>query len=179
MKTFLAVLGIIVVFVIGAAVFVWSGAYNIAATDPHWSVTFEIIEKMRDRSIVVHSRSIIAPSVNDPKPAQDGAEHYHHACRLCHGAPGYSRSGFAKGLYPFPPQLTSDEAREWKNEELFWIIKNGLKMTGMPSFGVTHRDEELWETVAFLRRLPKMKEDEYEGMIKSDSTEEDDDHSHE
>jgi len=174
MKTPLILLGTIMVIIAGVAVFVWSGIYNVAATQPHWDITYEFLEEVRDRSIAAHSRDVAAPSLSDPKLELVGAAHYHHTCRLCHGAPGYLRLEFSMGLYPAPPQLNSEEVQRWKNEELFWITKNGLKMTGMPAFGLTGGDEELWATVVFLRRLPKLKAEEYDAMVKSGSSE----HSH-
>lgn len=174
MKAFLVIFGIMLTIVAGAALFVWSGIYNAAATDPHWGITYKILEETRDRSVIAHSKNIVAPSLNDPKQEQNGAGHYQGACRLCHSAPGHSRSDFAKGLYPYPPRLTSKDAQEWKDEELFWIMKNGLKMTGMPAFGVTLEDEQLWATVAFLRRLPKLKAEEYNALVSSGSSDQED-----
>ena len=91
--------------------------------------------------------------------------HFHETCRLCHGAPGYDRAEFAEGLYPSPPQLDSDGIRtEVTNAELFWIIQNGLKMTGMPAFGNTHTDRQIWSIAAFVRQLPKLDPAAYEKM---------------
>jgi hypothetical protein len=74
-----------------------------------------------------------------------------------------------KACIPNPPSLVSDEVqRELSDAELFWVVKNGLKMTGMPSFGKTHTDEQLWGIVAFLRRLPNLAADEYGAMVKAE-----------
>lgn len=167
MRTVSVVVGMVVICVAGLALAAWFGVYNMSAADPHWGITFTVIQEVRDRSIVVHSRGIRVPSMNDPRLDKEGAEHYHESCRLCHGAPGSSRSDFANGLYPFPQRLHNDEVQARKDGELFWIVKNGLKMTGMPSFGILHGDEDIWGLVAFLRRLPKLEVEEYNALITS------------
>jgi hypothetical protein len=79
-----------------------------------------------------------------------------------------ARNEFAQGLYPGAPDLSSpDLHRNLNTAKLFWIIKNGLKMTGMPTFGVTHKDREMWNMVAFVGRLPTLKPDQYNAMLKA------------
>jgi hypothetical protein len=83
-------------------------------------------------------------------------------CRLCHGAPGFTENEFAKGLYPRPPNLASGSVQqETGDAQLFWIIKNGLKMTGMPAFGPTHTNEELWDIAGLVKIIPGIKPEEY------------------
>lgn len=168
MKIFLALLIIFVLLIVVLAAFVWSGRYSVAATVPHRKVTDWFMGKVRDRSISVHSKGIATPSLINPKLVDIGFREYHPMCRLCHGAPGYSRTEIAKGLYPAPPDLTSrDVLKRLSNTELYWVIKNGIKMTGMPAFGPTHSEDELWAIVAFVKRLPDLKPDEYSAMVKA------------
>ena len=61
----------------------------------------------------------------------------------------------AREMLPPPPDL-SKAAPQWKERELFWIVKNGLKYTGMPAWPSRQRDDEVWAVVAFLRRLPDL-----------------------
>ena len=167
MKKILGPLAVIGVLVCAVAAFVWSGSYNVAANVPHWAFTHWVLEQVKDRSISAHSKGIPVPSLKEPKLLDRGFNHYHPMCRLCHGAPGFDRNEFAKGLYPSPTDLTSGNVqREWNDAELYWIIKNGLKMTGMPAFGVTHDDNELWGMVAFLRNLPNLQARNYAAMVK-------------
>lgn len=167
MKSILCILIVFGVIALGAAAFIWSGSYNVAATSPHWEATFFLLEKVRDRSIEAHSKDIVPPSLEEPKYLESGSHHYHPMCRLCHGAPGHPRSEFAQGLYPSPPNLAAKGLQgEWSDAEVYWIIKNGLKMTGMPAFGINHSEDELWGLVAFFRRLPDMKPEEYNLMVK-------------
>jgi hypothetical protein len=170
MKAFFwGVVTVIVLILLGGAIVVWTGIYNVAADVPHYSVTFWILDQARESSVEFHSKDIVPPSLKGQKFADVGFPHYEETCRLCHGAPGVHRLEFAEGLYPNPPSLVSDEVqRELSDAELFWVVKNGLKMTGMPSFGKTHTDEQLWGIVAFLRRLPNLAADEYGAMVKAE-----------
>ena len=162
----------------GIAVFVFSGVYDVSAMAPHWTVTLKILDGARDQSVSHHSKGVVAPSLSDPRMHEIGFDHFQETCRLCHGAPGMARNEFAQGLYPGPPDLASaDWHREMNNAQIFWIIKNGLKMTGMPSFGNTHSDREIWSMVAFIDRLPTLQPDQYKAMIKH--TDQGDGHHHE
>ena len=169
---FVAVLIILGCVILGGAAFVLSGIYNVAADVPHWKVTYLLLEGVRERSIAVHSRGIKVPPLNEEGLVHTGLVHFHETCRLCHGAPGYQREEFAEGLYPKPPFLGSHEVqRENEDGEFYWVVKNGLKMTGMPSFGKTHSEEQLWGIVAFLRRLPSLDPETYKEMLKTISEE--------
>jgi hypothetical protein len=151
----------------GAGIFIASGVYDVSARVPHRRVIYLLLEGLRDRSVSYHSRSIKSlPRLDDPARIGAGFPHFQEMCRLCHGAPGYLRSEFAEGLYPSPPHLTSDEIRnEITDAELFWVVQNGLKMTGMPAFGDTHSPDQIWSIVAFIRKLPRINALAYLEMI--------------
>ena len=87
-------------------------------------------------------------------------------CAQCHGAPGRAPDAVAKGLNPEPPDFAQN-ADQWSPAELFWITRNGIKMTGMPAWGATHADEELWAVVAFLMELPRLDARTYREMLAS------------
>lgn len=99
-------------------------------------------------------------------------------CSACHSAPGLEESPIQQGLNPKPPLLDSELVQRRSNEELFWIVKYGIKMTGMPAFGPTHDDIELWQIVGFMRRLPHIKAEEYQTMLKTIGKAEPEDHGH-
>jgi mono/diheme cytochrome c family protein len=166
-----AVVTIIVIIVLAAgagAAFVWFGFFNVSARVPHWDITYEAIEVIRDRSIIVHSRDARTPPIADPSLASKGAALYNEACVYCHGAPGILARPFARGLYPFPANLLSESMqKEWEDAQLYWIVKNGLKLTGMPAFGSIYEKDETAAVIAFVRRLPKMSPGEYERMAGS------------
>ena len=167
MKVFAGFISAIVVIIAGITGFVFSGIYNVSAMVPHWSITSDILEEARDQSISYHSKDIDVPLLNDHKMEEAGFHHFQDTCRFCHGAPGVVRDEFAQGLYPSPPDLaSSDVLQEMNDAEIFWIVKNGLKMTGMPAFGVTHSDSEIWDMVAFIHRLSTLQPDLYKAMVK-------------
>lgn len=167
MKSFIRALVVVIVLaIVGGAAFIWSGLYNVAANEPHWGVTFWILNQARERSVSVHSAKVHLPSLKGQKMVDVGLRYFQSSCRLCHGAPGYRRDDFALGLYPIPPILTSHEVQaELNDAELYWIVKNGFKMTGMPSFGVTCSKKELFGIVAFMRVLPTLTPEAYRAMV--------------
>ena len=105
------------------------------------------------------------PDLADPERIRAGLVHYHEMCATCHGAPGVRISAIGQGLSPEPPEL-SGAARD-EPEETFWVVRNGIRMTGMPAFGVTHDDGEIWAIVAFLRRMGKLSPQEYQAMARA------------
>jgi mono/diheme cytochrome c family protein len=150
--------------VLGGAAFIYSGAYDVAATAPHWPLTHRILEAARVRSIKAHAAGIVPPGdLGDRARVVAGTSHFAEHCAMCHAAPGVEAQDLAEGLYPKPPVLT-DVARRYTPGELFWILKNGIKASGMPSWG-DHGDEDLWNTVAFMERLPGMSEQDYGKLV--------------
>ena len=157
------VLGIVVGIVGGLAV-IYLGAYNVAATDKHWSLTFWLLDAARTRSIEAHAANIRVPAgLDDPAKLVLGTSHFADHCAVCHGAPGVPKDDLAEGMYPQPPDLEYVSAR-FSDAELFWVIKNGIKASGMPSWS-QHSDEELWATVAFLKKLRGMSPEEYGKLV--------------
>ena len=149
--------------VMGLTAFIWSGIFNVAANDPHWSVTYWIMEKTRMYSIQRHAAGITPPAGYD-KPARvvGAVGHFSEHCANCHGGPGIPRGEVAEGMYPQPPDLTNVAGR-YTPGELFWILRNGIKMSGMPSMA-SDGDDMLWATVAFLRKLPGMSDEDYNDL---------------
>ena len=166
MRTVIASL-LIVVFGTGAAIY--AGLYDVAATSPHWRATNWLLETARTRSIKSQAAGIAAPpALDDPANVVLGVEHYAAHCAVCHGAPGVPKGDIARGLYPQPPDLAKTEPR-YTPAELFWIIKHGIKMTGMPAWS-DHSDEEIWATVGFLEKLPGMSEQDYARLVMASMT---------
>ncbi len=171
-------LAILCVLAAAAAFLVWSGVYNIAANVPHWNITRWCLEQIRERSISAHSKGIIVPPLKDLMLINTGFRHYHAMCRLCHKAPGYPRTEISQGLYPTPPDFTAKETKLPGDAEVFWIVRNGIKMTGMPAFGSTHSEMNLWGIVLFVKRLSNMKPEEYAAMAKVSELDREMDHHH-
>jgi mono/diheme cytochrome c family protein len=159
--------------------YAWTGSYNIAATAPHWAVTSSFIEILKDRSIAAHSESIQAPDLKDPQLMDATFSQYHEMCRLCHGAPQVQPEEFAKGLYPVPPDMTDGHVQEELGpDQFYWIVKHGLKMTGMPAFGPTHDEKELWGLAALAREMPRMPPEQYRQKVDAMDTQGEMGHEH-
>ena len=162
MKTFLTVVAVLLALAAAAAVVGFSGAYNIAADEPHWAVTERALEAARGRSVAVRSRDVVVPPLADEKRVVAGAGQYAEMCETCHLAPGVADTEVRKGLYPKPPELAH---HRMDPRETFWVLKHGIKMTGMPAWGPTHDDDTLWNVVAFLQKLPEMDEKRYRELV--------------
>lgn len=147
----------------GGAAFIYSGTFNVAANDPHWKLTYWVMEKARMRSIQARAKGLAPPAGYDDQAKIIGAVgHFSEHCTTCHGGPGVNRAALAEGMYPQPPNL-QDAASRYTPGELFWILKNGIKMSGMPSMA-DDGDELLWNTVAFLQKLAGMTDEQYNDL---------------
>ncbi len=157
------VLGIALAIVCGAFL-IYAGAYDVAATRHHWPLTEWVLDTARIRSIKTHAAGITAPAGSDDQAKiLMGTEHFADHCAICHGAPGVPKGDIAHGLYPQPPDLAVT-SKTYTDAELFWIVKHGIKMTGMPGWA-DHGDDELWATVAFLKKLPGLTPDDYAKLV--------------
>ena len=117
-----------------------------------------------------------------------GGADYNDMCAGCHLKPGKKESDFTIGLYPAPPNLTATAdahghehgsdtgSKEAAIQRQFWIIKHGIKASGMPAWGPTHSDERIWNMVAFLQRLPSLTPDQYQIVTARGNTSDSHDH---
>ena len=119
------------------------------------------ISLVRDASIERHAKDNPPLSLDDPAIVQAGARAFsERGCVNCHGGPGVEWAKFAEGLHPDPPDLK--ELAADRPQELFWVIKNGINMSGMPSFGAIEMpDQEIWTIVAFIKKLPTVSDDDF------------------
>lgn len=156
----------LVLAMVGALAFIYSGLYNVAATDSHLGIVRWALNTSQERSVAEHAESVPEPPPLDSAAVVSGFQHFSSMCVVCHGAPGVERGEFGKGLNPTPPAL-SEKAEEYTPRELFWITKHGIKMAGMPAFGPTHSDEDLWGIVAFVQRLAGMSPQEYQRWVEA------------
>jgi mono/diheme cytochrome c family protein len=156
MKTILAIIGLLgILAAIGAGVYFFGGYYSVAATAEEPAIVKWVLVKVRQASVARHAKDKPPISLDDPAVVQAGARAFSvRGCVHCHGAPGVNWSKFSEGLRPDPPDLKK-VANERPPEQLFWVIKNGINMTGMPGFGLIEvPDQETWSIVAFVKKLP-------------------------
>jgi mono/diheme cytochrome c family protein len=150
---------------------IYAGLYNIAADVPHTQPLYWLIETVRNQSVAVRARDVIVPNdLDDTNRISRGAGQYAEMCSSCHLAPGMKRTEVSQGLYPRAPELRRSTGLT--PAEQFWIIKHGIKMTGMPAWGVTHDDQLLWDVVAFVRKLPELTPEQYQALVKNAPTHE-------
>jgi mono/diheme cytochrome c family protein len=91
----------------------------------------------------------------------DARLHFADHCAICHGNDGGGDTMMGNGLYPNTPDLRLPETQNLSDGEIFWIIENGVRFTGMPAFGGTHgSQEDSWKLVRFIRHLPQLTADE-------------------
>lgn len=147
--------GLAVVGALGGGLVAWSGIVSVAASSGHWKLTELLLHWAMQQSVETHSMGVEVPPLDDPALARRGAGHYAASCAPCHGAPGLPRSPVASSMTPEPPFLPR-AVTKWQPAELFWIVRHGVKYTGMPAWPALDRVDEVWATVAFLRRLPKL-----------------------
>lgn len=158
-----AVVLLIVLAIVGAGVAIYLGVYDVGTANHDNPVVNWALDTAMTRSVARHAAAIKAPDLADPAMIDRGFRHYRAMCVGCHGAPGVTRGEIAKGLFPEAPDL-SESASDWTPEQLYWIIKNGLKFTAMPAWGPTHDDRELWAMTAFVARLPHISPSQYHDM---------------
>ncbi|MDE2265464.1 MAG: cytochrome c [Alphaproteobacteria bacterium] len=121
---------------------------------------------IRSHSIAARSKDINVPTgFGAPVQVSAGAGLYADMCSGCHLAPGMEKTEISQGLYPTAPELSHPTGLT--PQEKFWIIKHGVKMTGMAAWGKTHSDTLIWDMVAFLQKLPGLTPQQYQALVKS------------
>lgn len=183
MKTIKIFIVTVVLLVVLGAAYIYSGAYPIGADVPHNALTYGLLETLRDRSVEVASEGIKVPDLNKPEILLEGGRDYAEMCAGCHLKPGLKQTEISVGLYPEPPNLSIKEVDEDGDSESpadearedFWVIKHGIKASGMAAWGKTHDDHRIWAMVAFIRKLPTLSAAEYQ--VLTAGGDKDDDHS--
>ncbi len=149
-----------VLIAVGLAV-IYSGAYNVAADKDHTIVEKWVLSTAMIKSVKAHAdHEMPPPDLSDDDRIREGFRLFGEMCVQCHGAPGKKPGEVGLGLRPQPPSL-SEAAGRWNTAQLLWIVRHGIKATGMPAFGGTHTDEQLWSIVAFLQKLPDLSPEKY------------------
>jgi mono/diheme cytochrome c family protein len=155
----------VVAVIVGAGV-VYFGVINVGADDPHSAPVYSLLSTARDRSIAVRSRDIEVPDLSDETLIRAGAGNYNSMCIGCHLAPGLAGTELSNSLYPAPPNL-SKLGVDGNPAAAFWIIKHGIKSTGMPAWGKSMADPYIWGMVAFLQQLPSLDTEQYTALAVS------------
>ena len=163
MKLIKTLLVLALLAVVGAAAVLWLGLYNVAADDPHWNATYRLLEVARDRSIAARASTIEVPDLSDPELIRGGAGNYSAMCVTCHLSPDAQETELSVGLYPRPPRW--DELGEVDPRRAFWVLKHGIKASGMPAWGKSMDDRYLWGMVAFTQQFKTMTAAQYSAQV--------------
>ncbi|RTL37308.1 MAG: cytochrome c [Rhodocyclaceae bacterium] len=155
------------------AIALYAGAIDVAADKPHAQLTYRLLEFARERSIAVRARDIEPPvDLATPERVRRGSGNYDAMCVGCHLSPGAEDSEIRKGLYPTPPRLADKPAAaldpQFAQARRFWIIKHGIKASGMPAWSKGGmEDEAIWDLVAFIQQLPGLTTADYRALVAS------------
>jgi mono/diheme cytochrome c family protein len=158
--------GLLVVSAVSLAAFVYSGVYDVAATEQHTLPVYWLLEALTRRSVIQRAQTVQVPPRTSPALAERGFRLYDEHCVQCHGAPGISPALFALGLLPAPANIPAT-ARKWTQAQVFWTVKHGLKMTGMPAWKFRLSDDDIWAIVAFVKQLPGISPLDYKALRRS------------
>jgi len=148
-----AVLAGVAAAVAGAVV--WGGLYDISAAVQHTQPMYSVLQLTGERSIRRNAAGIAEPRLDDPALRARGALCYRDKCLVCHGGPGVVQGEIARGMQPLPGPLV-DASTRFRPRELYWVIREGIKMSGMPAWGYRLSDADHWALVAFLQQLPDL-----------------------
>lgn len=165
MKTVITTLIVTVLLgLIGLLTFVYSGAYDVSASSPHTALTNWAMSTTMHESVARRARSINIPDLNRDELILAGINDFEAMCVGCHGAPNKEPGPMGQGLNPLAPDLQRS-AQHLTAAELFWVTKHGIKMTGMPSWGVAHSNNDLWPVVALMVALPGLTAETYGALL--------------
>ena len=158
----------LVVMTLGAFLGSASGIIPIKASSGHWAITRWFLQFSKQRSVATHTLGMESPLLDDPALVIKGAGTYETNCRVCHGIPSVRHPRIAQQMTPRPPFLPTTIPK-WDADELFYIVKHGIKFTGMPAWPAHQRDDEVWAMVAFLRQFPSLRVEEYSRLVNGES----------
>ncbi|MEO5771529.1 MAG: c-type cytochrome [Burkholderiaceae bacterium] len=150
----------------GGAGVLYGGVYDTTTLAQHLAPTYWLLETGLRESVKRRARDVVVPPLEDERLALRGLALFQRHCVQCHGAPGVAPEPFALGMAPLPSNLAYT-AREWPPSQLYWVVRAGIKMAGMPAFEYRMPDAELWAVVAFLERLPSLSPRDYAALAAS------------
>jgi cytochrome c oxidase subunit 1 len=154
MKSFLkATLIWAIVAIIGVVLVVGFGLYNVSARQGHLPGVSWVLHTAYRSAVWLRAPSEEeVPDLTSPALIALGRSHYEDACAFCHAMPEQSRTQTVLSMLPAPPHVT-EAVSHWEPRHMFWIVKNGVKMSGMPAWTSAKRDDDVWSVVAFLNAV--------------------------
>ena len=144
----------------------WVVVHGVSARDTPTALETAIARTLRHLAVPAASRARINPLAGTPDVWNEGMAHWADHCASCHGNDGRGNTGLGRNLFPKAPDMTLQATQRLSDGELFAIIKNGIRLTGMPAWGNpgSAEDAQTWKLVSFIRHLPTMTAEEMERM---------------
>jgi mono/diheme cytochrome c family protein len=152
---------------------------GFSTKDPPSLLETAIARAARNMSIPSSAKNAKNPYSATAQNIEPGMEHYADHCATCHANDGSGNTEMGPNLYPKPPDMRLAETQNLTDGEMFYIITNGVRMTGMPGWGRSHTAEDTWELVLFIRHIPQLSLEEKKEMEKFNPKSYDDDEEHE
>jgi mono/diheme cytochrome c family protein len=136
-----------------------------ARAEPHWLEVF-MARQLRYLAIPLENRSLRNPVLLTPEMLKEARAHFADHCATCHANNGSGQTVIGKNVYPKTPDLRLNDTQDMSDGEIFFIIQNGIRFTGMPGFGTgdPSQDTDSWKLVHFIRHLPRLSPAELEEM---------------
>lgn len=144
----------------------WSGTFNVAADAPHSRPVYAAINFVREQSVRARASDVKVPDLTNRASLVKGAGNYDAMCAQCHRSPEMGETELSRGLYPAPPNLSNTRVEP---SRAFWSIKHGIKASGMPAWGKSMNDADIWNLVSLLQKLPDLNKESYEALVQSSS----------
>ena len=163
----LLLLAVLLLAGLAAALAIYARSHGFSARPEPSGVEGFIARRVRTFAIPPSSRQASNPVRLNPEVLTEAMEHFADHCATCHGNDGSGSTSIGKGLYPRPPDMRQAETQMLTDGEIYWVIHNGVRFTGMPAFGEDKpgvADEDSWKLVHFIRHLPKITEEELQAM---------------
>lgn len=158
-KLVMALFILVIVVVIAAGVSFFRGGVSSRGTPS--AMESMAAREMRHMAIPAEARRRPNPVAASPATIHEGLLHFADHCAICHDNDGSGETMIGGGLYPKPPDLRKDQTQKLSDGEIFWIIENGVRFTGMPAFGgQSGSQEDSWKLVDFIRHLPQLTPEE-------------------
>lgn len=141
---------------VGAVVLAWTGLSRLSlrALDEPGRAEAYLATQTKRFMVGRAARGIVrVASADRAQSAMTGQMQFRARCASCHGQDGRTATEIGVAMHPRASDLSSAEVQRWSDAELFWIIQNGIRLTGMPGFGKSLSDEEIWPLVDYIRTL--------------------------
>jgi mono/diheme cytochrome c family protein len=164
LKAFLLLVGLaIVIGAVGLWAFLTSG---VSAREKPGRAEEFVARRVRNMAIARRAQSLTNPVGYSGEVVADGRAHFADHCAVCHGNDGGGDTPMGRGMWPKVPDMRLPQTQNLSDGQLFWIIENGIRFTGMPAWstGTTEGETASWHLVHFIRRLPKLTPEELQEM---------------